>query len=158
ADLFLAMRGEWGLHPLNGIATTPLLSADGDVRFVEGYDTVTGLWCHGMPTMELSARPTFDDAKRAHALLRQIFRTFPFGDSPRCFDRTLGVEVVDVTQPPDRDESAFLVSLMTACARPSLWVAPATSIRSPELSGSGCGKGLLARSMCAVAFGAQPKA
>src|SRR5262249_33259619 len=29
ADLYLAMGGEWGLRPLNGISTTPLLCADG---------------------------------------------------------------------------------------------------------------------------------
>jgi hypothetical protein len=158
ADLYLAMGGEWGLRPIYGTTTAPLLNGEGDVRLVEGYDAATGLWCHAMPALTLPERPTRDEAKAALALLRRTFRTFPFGDAKRHLDPALGVDVVDLEQPPGQDESAFLVSLVTACARSSLHVAPATSIRSPQLSGAGCGKGLLARAMFAIAFGAQPSA
>jgi putative DNA primase/helicase len=59
---------------------------------------------------------------------------------------------------PGMDESAFLVGLLTAICRPSLWLAPGFLVRAPESSGSGTGKGLLARSICVIAFGLQPRA
>jgi putative DNA primase/helicase len=90
-------------------------------------------------------------------LLRETFRTFPFADAARCRDPDLGVEVVNADRPPGMDESAALVALLTAICRPSLPLAPGFLIRGPEISGSGTGKGLLVRSICAVAFGVQPR-
>ena len=60
--------------------------------------------------------------------------------------------------PPGIDESAFLVGLFTAICRPSLWLVPGLLVRAPEISGAGTGKGLLVRSICAIAFGVQPRA
>lgn len=158
ARMYLEMDGEWGLPPLAGISTAPLLSADGSVRAAEGYDKATGLWCAGIPDLQVPERPTRDDAAAALRLLREPLRTFPFADAARHHDSKLGVEVVDLDHPPGMDESACLVGLLTAVCRPSLWLAPGFLVRAPEISGSGTGKGLLVRSICTIAFGVQPRA
>ena len=66
--------------------------------------------------------------------------------------------MVDLDHPPGRDESTFLVGLLTAISRPNLWLAPGFLVRAPEISGAGTGKGLLVRSICAIAFGIHPRA
>jgi hypothetical protein len=124
AQMYLDMAGEWQLPPLAGISTAPLLSADGIVRVTDGYDPLTGLWCCNIPALRLHLRPSRTDAEAALRLLRQTFRTFPFGDGPRCWDASLKAEVIDITEPPARDESAFLVGLLTAISRPSLSLGP----------------------------------
>jgi hypothetical protein len=158
ARMYLAMHGEWNLPPLAGICTAPLLSADGSARTATGYDPVTGLWCASVPALQFPEHPTRADAAAALRLLRETFRTFPFADAQRRMDASLSVEVVDLEQSPGLDESAFLVGLMTALCRASLWLAPGLLVRAPESSGSGTGKGLLVRSICAIAFGVQPRA
>jgi hypothetical protein len=158
AQMYLDMSGEWNLPPLAGVTTAPLLSADGTVRSADGYDRSTSLWCCDIPTLKLPARPSDADAQTAFRILRQAFQTFPFGDSPRRRDSSLGVDVVDITEPPGRDESAFHVGLLTAAARPSLPLAPGLLVTAPALSGAGSGKGLLARASSMIAFGVQPRA
>ena len=90
--------------------------------------------------------------------MRHAFRTFPFADASRCWDTSLGVEVVDIGTPPGRDESAFLVDLQTAVCRPSLPLAPGALYTAPAVSGAGSGKGLLVRATCMIAFGISPRA
>jgi hypothetical protein len=158
ADLYLAMAGEWNLRPLVGITTAPLLSADGSIRVVDGYDAATGLICRNLPSLQLPERPSIDDAKHAHKILRTTFATFPFADATRQPDERLGVDVVNLELDPATDESTFLIQLLTACCRPSLLVAPGAMLRSPQVSGAGSGKGLLARAICAIAFGVKPNA
>jgi len=158
AQMYLDMSGEWNLPPLAGISTAPLLSSDGAVRFADGYDHQSGLWCGGVPQLDFHPRPALSDAERAFRRLRWIFLTFPFADSVRRLDDALGVEVVDLDHPPGRDESAFLVALITAVCRPSLWLAPGLLITSPAVSGAGSAKGLLVRAICAIAFGVRPQA
>jgi hypothetical protein len=68
------------------------------------------------------------------------------------------VQVVNLLEPPQRDESAFLLALMTAVCRPSLWLAPGALFTAPAISGAGSGKGLLVRSISAIAFGIHPRA
>jgi putative DNA primase/helicase len=107
-------------------------------------------------SVDLPTRPTIDDASDALDVLRLTFRTFPFADAVR---RREGViDVVDLNHPPGQDESAFLVALMTAICRPSLWLAPGFLITAPAVSGAGSGKGLLVRAINAIAFGVQPRA
>ena len=48
--MYLDWWGEWGLRPLNGIATAPLLWDDGSIKSIKGYDTASGMWCENMPT------------------------------------------------------------------------------------------------------------
>jgi putative DNA primase/helicase len=85
----------------------------------------------------LPARPCRVDAEAALGLLRQTFRTFPFGDAPRRSDTSSGVEIIDITKTPGRDESAFLIALMTAVCRPSLWLAPGMLVTSSSIIRSG---------------------
>ena len=158
AQMYLDMFGEWDLPPLAGVSTAPLLSADGTVRMADGYDPATALWCRSVPNLRLLERPSHVDAEEALRQLRLAFRTFPFGDAARCWDASLGIEVVDIVSPPGRDESAFLLDLETAVARPSLWFAPAALFTAPGVSGAGSGKGLLVRAICMIAFGILPRA
>ena len=158
AQMYLDMCGEWDLPPLTGVSTSPLLSPDGSVRVADGYDPATGLWCCGVPSLRLPARPSRAGAEAALALLRQTFRTFPFADAPRRWDLSLPVEVVDLACSPGRDESAFLNALLTAVCRASLWLAPGLLLTAPAVSGAGTGKGLLARAICTIAFGIRPRA
>jgi putative DNA primase/helicase len=112
AQMYLDMVGDWRLSPLAGISTAPLLSADGSVRTADGYDPGTGLWCRSVPALTLLSEPSRTDAEEGLRRLRQSFRTFPFADASRCWDSSLGVEVVNLSVPPGRDESAFLLDLL----------------------------------------------
>jgi hypothetical protein len=158
AQMYLDMIGEWELPSLTGISTAPLLSADGGIRAADGYDLTTGLWCCCVPKLLLPERPSRADADTALRLLRQTFHTFPFADAPRRWDSCLRVYVVDITNPPGRDESSFLVALLTAICRQSQWLAPGVLITAPDVSGAGSGKGLLVRAICMIAFGNRPRA
>jgi hypothetical protein len=158
AQMYLDMFGEWNLRPLAGVSTAPLLSSDGSVRAADGYDSSTTLWCCNVPKLTLPARPSHADAQAALRLLREAFRTFPYSDAARRRDAILGVEVVDITKPPGADESAFLLGLLTAVCRASLWLAPGFLFTAPAVSGAGSGKGLLVRAICTIAFGTAPRA
>jgi hypothetical protein len=157
AALYLDMVGDWGLPGLVGITTSPLLSDDGGIRAAEGYDRDARLFCYGIPELSVADRPTKQQAQDALATLRCAFRTFPFADSVRRFEPDLGVEVVDPNSPVGMDESGFLVGLMTAVCRQSLWLAPGFLLNAPQISGAGSGKGLLARAISAVAYGIRPR-
>ena len=156
--MYLDMVGEWHLQPLAGVTTSPLLSDDGAIRTADGYDPEFALWCCGVPQLKVPIRPSWTDAEHALSLLRKAFCTFPFADSPRIWDIKLGVHVVDLTKPPGIDESAFLVGLLTAVCRSSLWLAPALALIAAAVSGAGSGKGLLIRAISAIAFGTRPRA
>jgi hypothetical protein len=158
AQMYLDMVGDWGLSPLNGVTTAPILSADGSMRTAEGYDPSTGLLCSCVPKFRVPDRPSRADADAALTLLRQTFRTFPFADAPRHWDASIGAEVVDIKSPPGKDESGFLVALLTAVCRASLWLAPGFLVMAPAVSGAGTGKGLLVRAICMIAFSMQPRA
>jgi hypothetical protein len=158
AALYLDMRDEWNLPALDGIATAPLLAEDGAIRAPEGYDPASRLWCCRVPVVAVPDRPAQEQAAAALRTLRDIFRTFPFGDAERRRDKELGVEVVDLNKPIGHDESAALMALLTAICRPSLWLAPGLVVTAPEMSGAGTGKGLLVRAICEIAFGVRPRA
>jgi hypothetical protein len=156
--MYLDLAGEGNLPPLAGITTSPVLTPDGTVRTAEGYDPMTQLWCARVPILTIPDQPSRKEAETALRLLRQTFRTFPFADAQSRKDKGLGVQVVDLAASPGLDESTFLVGLLTAVCRSNLWLAPGFLARAPEISGAGTGKGLLVRSMCAIAFGIQPRA
>jgi hypothetical protein len=157
AKLYLA-DDDWGLRPLKGVTTAPLLAADGSIRVGHGYDEATGLWCCKVPAVEVPDSPTLDDARAALRRLRISFRTFPFADATAVRESNVGVPAVDISRPPGRDESAFLVGLLTAVCRPSLPLAPGLLISAPSISGAGSGKGLLVRAICEVTLGLPPHA
>ena len=159
AKLYLAARGSWGLPPLDGIASAPLLSEDGSLRVADGYDHATRMWCERMPVVEgLPDMPRREDAAAALLRLRTFLRTFAFGDAIKVRLPGEAVDTVDITLPPGQDESAALIGVMTAVCRPSLDTAPAVLYRAPAISGAGTGKGLLVRTTAAIAFGMAPSA
>jgi hypothetical protein len=160
AVMYLDWRGEWRLPPLNGIASSPLLQDDGTINSTEGYDSASGMWCEGVPDLTglVADRPTKDDAAAALRLIRDTFKTFCYADARTIGDAAGGVAVVDLTNPPGVDESAFLVASLTAVCRPSLHLAPGVLLRAAPMSGAGAGKGLLARCICIIAFGREPHA
>jgi hypothetical protein len=157
ARLYLA-RDEWGVLPLKGITTAPLLASDGSIRFAEGYDSQTGLWCCHVPTLALPDRPSLADAQEALRCLRSAFCTFPFADADLLGEPDGAVPLVNLSLVPGQDESAFLVALLTAVCRASLPLAPGVLICAPLISGAGAGKGLLVRAICEIAFGHGPHA
>jgi hypothetical protein len=159
AVMYLEWRGQWGLPPLNGIAAAPLLREDGTISSGEGYEPISGMWREDVPDLTglIPDRPTKDDAARALRLVRETFKTFCFADA-ETIDDAAGVAVVATSVAPGRDESAFLVALLTAVCRPSLPLAPGVLLRAAPMSGAGAGKGLLARCMCIIAFGREPHA
>jgi hypothetical protein len=160
AVMYLDWRGEWRLPPLNGIATAPLLQDNGTISSAEGYDTASGMWCENVPDLTglVPERPTSADATSALRLIRETFKTFCFADAEIFDDAAASVPVVDTSKPPGRDESSFLVALLTAVCRPSLHLAPGVLLRAAPMSGAGAGKGLLARCICIIAFGREPHA
>jgi hypothetical protein len=148
--------GEWDLPPLAGVTTAPLLSDDGSRLVHAGYNRPHAMWCEPVPDLRVPIRPTRSQADAALLLLRTAFRTFPFAGSPTVSHGD--IFVIDVNKPPSAAESAFLAALLTACCRPSLWLAPGVLVVAPEVSGTGSGKGLLVRSICQIAFGCAPSA
>jgi hypothetical protein len=160
ATMYLEWRGEWGLPPLNGIASTPLLENDGTIHSSEGYDSGSGIWRENVPDLSgiIAASPTRADADAALRLMRNTFRTFCFADAETVAVNETGVSAVDIDRPPRKDESAFITGLLTAVCRSSLHQAPGILLRAAPMSGSGAGKGLLARCICTIAFGREPHA
>jgi hypothetical protein len=158
ARMYLDMEGDWNLPPLTGVTTAPLLTDDGAILSCDGYHPPTGLWCAKVPTLTVPENPTRDEAAAGLMTLRLAFQTFPFADSVRKSDQELGVPVVDLSRAPGRAESALIAGLLTAACRPSLWLAPGLMVNAPSVSGAGRGKGLLVRSICAIAFGIRPRA
>jgi hypothetical protein len=159
ARMYLGWRGEWGLPPLNGVTTTPLLSEDGSIRAARGYDTATGLWCERVPDVGdlVPLRPTRAEAEAALSLVRDMFKTFCFADA-KMISGSDGVLIVDLRETPGMDESSFLAALLGSVCRPCLDLAPGAVFRAPPYSGSGAGKGKLVRCICAAAYGRQPSA
>ena len=160
AVMYLDWRGEWRLPPLNGIASAPLLQANGSINSTQGYDAASGMWCENVPNLTrlVPERPTGGDAAAALRLIRETFKTFCFADAEMVGPAAGGVVVVDTSKPPATDEFAFLVALLTAVCRPSLYLAPGVLLRAAPMSGAGAGKGLLARCICIIAFGREPHA
>jgi hypothetical protein len=156
--MYLDWHGEWKLPPFNGIASSPLLEEDGTIHSSSGYDADSGMWCERVPEIGglIPDHPSRGDAAGAVQKLRELFKTFPFADSEMIEEE--GVAVVDRSKPPNRDESAFINALLTAVSRPSLDLAPGVLLRAASISGAGTGKGLLARSICNIAFGREPHA
>jgi hypothetical protein len=159
ARMYLDWQGEWQLPPFNGVASAPLLQDDGTINSTQGYDAASGMWCEDVPNLagRVPERPTRDEAEAALRLIRETFKTFCFADAVTLED-TSGVSIVDTSKAPGRDESSFLVALLTAVSRPSLRLAPGVLLQAPSFSGAGAGKGLLGRCICNIAFGRDPHA
>ena len=153
ARQYLAKKGAWRLPRLAGITTAPLLAEDGSIRAGSGFDQETRLYRANVPAPEILDRPGEREARAALQILRAAFQTFPFADSARVLDPKLKLELVDLSKPPGLDESNFLAGFFTAVCRPCLRVAPGLMLVAPQRSGSGSGKGLVARAIGLIAFG-----
>ena len=82
-DLMERPPSEWGLPPLVGIATSPILHLDGSIHDTVGYDPVTRMYLLPEPGFVLApvpASPTPADVEAAKALLLEMFWDFPFVD------------------------------------------------------------------------------
>ena len=82
-DLMERPSSEWGLPPLIGIATSPILHLDGSIHDAEGYDPLTRMYLLPEPGFVLApvpASPTSEDIEAAKALLLEPFWDFPFVD------------------------------------------------------------------------------
>jgi hypothetical protein len=160
ANMYLDWRGEWRLPVLNGIASSPLLKDDGSIVSTPGYDIDTGIWLEKVPDIEplVPLRPTRDDAERALRRLRAMLATWCFADATTVRAPDIEQPLVDIVQRPGSDESGALIALLTAVCRASLHLAPGVLITAASMSGSGSGKGLLARLIAAVATGSEPRA
>ncbi|HZZ21243.1 MAG TPA: hypothetical protein VFE60_01030 [Roseiarcus sp.] len=156
AQMYLAWTGERRLPPLNGFTTAPILSSDGSIRTARGYDAATGLFCERVPDVAplVPANPTRAEAEAALLLVRNVVKTFPFKDA--ITHMINGVRTVELSVSPGMDESSFLTSLLGSVCRPSLWLAPGSLFAGAKASGSGVGKGLLVRIVCAIAYGRRP--
>ena len=148
--------GNFGLRPLAGVTSAPLLRADGGIMTAPGYNRELALWCEPVPSLRVPDKPTMEQAAAALLLIRERFRTFPFKDSPTI--STEALQVVDVDRTPGLSESSFLAGLVTAVCRPSLHLAPGLLVTAPEVTGAGSGKGILVRAINAIAFGSKPAA
>lgn len=160
AVMYLDWHGEWKLPPLNGIASAPLLEESGSIHSAQGYDQASGMWRENVPDLDelIPEQPTADDAATALQLIRETFKTFCFADAETVHDVASGLDLVDTSKPPGKDESGFLAALLTAVCRPSLHLAPGVLFRAAPMSGAGAGKGLLARCISIIAFGREPHA
>lgn len=156
AGMYLDMRGEWNLPPLDGITTAPILAEDGAIATHQSYVASHSLWCEFGLALTVPDQPTRQDAEAALATLRHRFRTFAFAHSRLTTEGDM--PVIDLNEPPGLDESAALCGLFTAVTRPSLHKAPGMLITAPSISGAGAGKGLLARTIAMIAFGIKPHA
>jgi hypothetical protein len=157
--MYLDWFGEWDLRPLNGIASAPLLRADGTICSAPGYDAATGVWIANAIDIApyVPSNPTHAEAVAALQTIRRTFATFCFADATTTSGQGTA-PCIDIMQPPGLDETAFLVGLLTAVCRPSLDFAPGVMLRAPQLSGAGAGKGLLVRLISRIAFGSEPHA
>lgn len=154
AGLMWLDLGAWNLRPLAGVTTAPLLTEDGGILSHSGYNAEHSLWCRAVPALTVPERPSKADAEAALLLLRQRFATFPFAGAALVSRN--GVDVIDLRQSPQLAESGFLVALLTAVCRPSLFLAPGVLVSAPPINGAGSGKGQLVRAICAIAFGISP--
>jgi hypothetical protein len=153
ANLWLD-HNDYGLRPLAGITTSPILRGDGSILCEAGYDPETQIYVDAPPAAKVKTDPTKKDAAAALLKLRETFRTFPFKDAVMV-ERGDGMKVVDLEHDPGFAESSYLNGLLTAVARASLWLAPGLLIYAPKISGAGSGKGLLARAATLIAYGIQ---
>ena len=80
--------------------------------------------------------PTMDQATAALIVVRDAFKTFCFADAKTV--TIAGVTIVDLSHQPGMDESSFLVSLLGAVCRASLWLAPGSLIRAAQQGARRC--------------------
>jgi putative DNA primase/helicase len=133
-DYLTQKRGQYGAPPLRGVVRVPHIDDSGEIRFVSGYDSQTGLFHDKSPAFDVPSKPSQDDARKAANVL-----TFPFSKY-KFEDHKAG-------------QALLLTAIFTAIERPFLPVAPMLVMRS---SMPGTGKGLIVRSLVRLAFDTVP--
>ena len=115
ARMYLAWQGDWRLPHLRGISSAPMLTKEGLIHSSSGYDSISGMWCEGIPDLSglIPSNPTKQDAECALHTIRDTFKTFCFADAETLFDKDTGVEIVNLDHAPGMDESGFLAALLT---------------------------------------------
>ncbi|MBP31656.1 MAG: hypothetical protein CL858_28395 [Cupriavidus sp.] len=129
----LARDGDWQLHPIAGIITTPTLRADGTILDHPGYDPETRLFLSLDRDFRMPAipeHPSRADAELALQLLEDLLIGFPF------------------VGPVDR--AVALSGILTALVRSVLTTAPLHAIRA---STPGTGKSYLVDLASTIATG-----
>ena len=134
ASAIVAKVNQRGFDKLLGVVTAPTLRSDGSILSKPGYDQASGLYLYtnGAPLPVIPVEPSVTDAKEALRVLWKPFSEFPFVD--------------------DVSRGVLLQALITACIRGALPAAPGVGIDAPA---AGTGKTLLARSIGALAAGAE---
>ena len=128
----LARESRWTFPRVSSIITTPTLRADGSLLATPGYDTRTELYLMpGLTLPLIPEKPTKDEAQKALALLKDLFREFSFKDKKL-------------------DGSVALAGLLTALLRGSMSTAPVCLVRGDT---PGVGKSYLIDTIAAVATG-----
>jgi putative DNA primase/helicase len=127
----------WSVRPIVGVATTPIMRADGSI--IGGnrplYDARSRLYyVPGVHVRDIDENPSKDDAAKALAWLRdQLLGEFPFAG--------------------DVDRSVALSALMTPLVRASMDVAPMHMVRANT---AGSGKSYLVETASMIATGELP--
>lgn len=125
-------RGQWRHVPrLKGIVTWPTMRPDGSILETSGYDHVTGLLCESMPSVDVPAHPTLDDAKAAATELLDVVSDFPFAS--------------------DAHKATWLAMLLTPLTR-AAFTGP-SPLMVVTANARGTGKSMLAELVGAIVLG-----
>src|SRR6266566_3166570 len=133
-DYLVQMRGQYGAVPLRGIVRVPRINDSGEIKFIAGYASETGLFHDRSPTFDVLPNPSRDDARKAAEILLYPFSRYKFDD-------------------PAAGRAVLLAAIFTAIERPFLPVAPMFVVRS---SMPATGKGLIVRGLVQLAFDTTP--
>lgn len=78
AEALLSRVGLWKLPQLRGVITCPTLRPDGSLLDAKGYDERSGYYLASDLKVTVPETPTREDATDALAVLKRLFREFPF--------------------------------------------------------------------------------
>jgi hypothetical protein len=110
---YMAGASERGHRPLRGVVESPIMRQDGSILDAPGYDEATGFYYKpSFDPIDVSERPTRDDALRALEVIRLPLKDFPF-DTPA-------------------DESVAIAAILTPFVRRSLPAAPLFAFDAPK--------------------------
>ncbi len=125
---------------LRAISNTPFMRPDGTICSTPGYDAATETWLHTALAVDVSDRPTRDDAMAALALLRGLLDEMHFRDVPD--DGSVG-----------SDEAVALAAMMGVVLRPAFEACPALIING---TAAGAGKSYFTKLLSVLSTGRDP--
>ncbi|WP_224240202.1 bifunctional DNA primase/polymerase [Hyalangium gracile] len=131
AQTWVARAGDWKVHAIAGLITTPTMRPDGTILDRPGFDPATRLVLMAPPSMPpIPDAPTRSDAAQALGLYSDLLIEFPFAD--------------------DASRSVGLSGLITPVVRGAFSVAPA---HAATASTPGTGKSFLWDTSAAICIG-----